>query len=82
MKLESVYSWKTKRWGEGKDGEGRRTGRGLALSTETSSLEWELLYNGQVVCKLPPPFAYTTSTHPLTNTPIWQNLSRKQLGTT
>lgn len=82
MKLESVYSWKTKRWGEGKDGEGRRTGRGLALGTETSSREWELLYNGQVVCKLPPPFAYTTSTRPLTNTPILQNLSQKQLGTT
>lgn len=36
------------RGGQRAGGRGRKTGRGLALTTQTSSREWELLYNGQV----------------------------------
>lgn len=52
VKLESESLAGRLKGGGGEDrekwGRGRKTGRGLALTTQTSSREWELLYNGQV----------------------------------
>lgn len=51
LESESESSWKAQGWGRGGQrewGRGRKTGRVLAFSAQTSSREWELLYNGQV----------------------------------